>query len=69
VKPEHEEEHRQDAISQYDKFVMSGAPLQESEGYRQTNFGHGNECSECNNAILLDMQKPRTEHFKDGIVD
>ncbi len=69
MKPEHEEEHRQDAINQYDKFVMSGSPLVESEGYRQTNFGHGNECRECNAAILLDIEKPRTDHFKDGTLD
>jgi hypothetical protein len=69
MKPEHEEEHRQDAIAQYDKFVMSGSPLAESEGYRQTNFGHGDECSECKNAILLDKIKPRTDHFKDGLDD
>jgi hypothetical protein len=67
VKPEHEEAHRQDAITQYDKFVMSGSPLRESFGYRQTNFGHGNECTECNNAIILDMEKTRDDHFKDGL--
>jgi hypothetical protein len=67
VKPEHEEDHRQDAIDQYDKFVMSGSPLRESLGYSQNNLGHGNECSECNNAIVFDMQKTRDDHFKDGL--
>lgn len=69
LSPEHEEEHRQDVIAQYDKFVMSGSPLEESEGYRATNLGHGNECYECNNGALLDMIKPRTDHFEDGLSD
>lgn len=62
MKPEWEEEHRQDFWKQWDKFQKSGAPLQESLGYRQTNFNHGNECSECNNAILLG----RNDHFDEG---
>ena len=69
MNPEHEEEHRQDAINQYDKFVLSGSPLEESEGYRQTNFGHGNKCRECNTAALLDMEKPRLDHFDLGLSD
>ena len=69
MKPEHEEDHRQDAISQYDKFVMSGSPLRESFGYKQSNLNHGDECSECNNAIVFDMQKTRDEHFKDGLLE
>ena len=67
MKPEHEEDHRQDAIKQFDKFVMSGSPLRESLGYRITNLGHGNECDECNYAVLKDIEKPRKDHFIDGL--
>jgi len=37
--------------------------------YKSRNLGHGNTCSECNNAILADMIKPRPEHFDDGLSD
>lgn len=67
MKPEHEEGHRQDAINQYDEFVMSGSPLRESLGYKMTNLDHGNECDECNYAIVSNMEKTRNEHFKDGL--
>jgi hypothetical protein len=67
VKPEHEKEHAEDQINQFDHYVMSGKKLEEHGGYRPTNLGHGNECNECNYAVLEDMQKERYDHFKDGL--
>ena len=67
MKPEHEEDHRQEAIRQYDNFVMSDKPLSKETGHKSKNLGHGNECSECNNAVVADMEKDRNDHFKDGL--
>ena len=66
-KPEWEDAHREDTISQYDNYVMSGKTMEEHGGYRPTNLGHGNECSECNDAILGEMT--RTQHFDKGTTD
>jgi len=67
VKPEHEKEHTKDTINQYDKYVMSGKTMEEYGGYSPTNLGHGNDCSECNNAILSEMN--RNQHFDKGTKD
>jgi hypothetical protein len=67
--PEQKEDHRQDMISQYDRYVMSGKSMDEYGGYKPTNFGHGNKCRVCNDAIIYDMEKTRGDHFKEGTLE